>query len=283
MNARSPSVHLPVSLVVDSSSLRQKTLKIGQVGRALAIFRVEKVFIYDDTDSNVKDFKEEANLISTLLRYMDTPQYLRKTLFPYMEELQFAGLLPPLRTPHHPLQDERNEKGDFREAVVTESMGEESRLNLGLSERGIFEGELEEGSRVTVRLGEKLDENKRLVHIVDKEDIEEYWGFEISRSEGLAQSLSKTESDYIIGTSRRGQNLYEVVKGIKANNTDNLTVAFGGPYQGLFEICEKQGVNPEDRFDVMVNTIPNQGTKTVRSGEALVATLAELNLLFGRE
>jgi len=189
MNAKSPSVHLPVSLVADFSSLRQKTLKIGQVGRALAIFRVEDVFVYNDDDSNVKDRKEEANIIGTLLRYMDTPQYLRKTLFPYMDELQFAGLLPPLRTPHHPLQDERDENGDFREAVVTESTGEESRLNLGLSERGVFEGELEEGSRVTVRLGKKLEGNKRLVYIVDKEDIEEYWGFEISRSDGLAQRI----------------------------------------------------------------------------------------------
>lgn len=282
MNSKS-NVLLPASLTADASDLRQKTLKIGRFGRALSIFRVNQVFIYDDEDPRVEDQEKEASLITTLLRYQETPQYLRKALFPYMEELRFAGLLSPLRTPHHPLQDERNEEGDCREAVVLKSGENESRLNLGLSEEGVFEGELEEGSRVTVKLGEKLDEDRRLVHPAEKGDIDEYWGFEVSRADSLAQSLSKAKADYSIGTSRRGQNLYEAVGGIKTNSVDSVAVAFGGPYWGLFEICEGQGVDPDDLFDVMVNAIPQQGTATVRSEEALVATFAIMNVMFGRK
>jgi predicted SPOUT superfamily RNA methylase MTH1 len=54
---------------------------------------------------------------------------------------------------------------------------------------------------------------------------------------------------------------------------------FGGPYGGLFEICSSQGVDIS-RFDFVVNVIPNQGTATVRTEEALLATLAILNVMF---
>lgn len=270
------SVHLPASLLADFSTLRHKTWKVGQVGRFLAIFRVEEVFLYNDEDEHVNS-GEEVSLIRTLLEYMETPQYLRKIVFPYMGELKFAGVLPPLRTPHHPLKDENNQEGDVRQAAVLEKGKGESRLALGLEEEGFFKGELEEKKRVTVRLGEKLSENKRLVELVDKGEVEEYWGFSVNIAENLAQSLSKAKTDYNIGTSRYGENLYEAIEGIKSNETSKLTVAFGGPYQGLFEICDKQGVAPDDLFDVMLNSIPEQGTSTVRTEEALIATLAILN------
>ncbi len=277
------SVHLPVSLVADFSELRMKTLKIGQVGRFLAIFGVDKVFVYDDGAEQVEGVEDEASIIVNLLRYMETPQYLRKDLFPHMEELQFVGILPPLRTPHHPLQDERNEAGDIREAVVIGSEDGQSRLNIGLSEEGVIDKELEEGDRLTVKLGEKIGGNKRNVQIVEKRNISKYWGYEVEKTKNLAQSLKKAKADYSIGTSRYGENLYEAVEGIKSNaDTNGLTIAFGGPYEGLFEICERQDVNSDDLFDNIINTVPEQRTETVRSEEALAATLAVLNVLLRR-
>ncbi len=74
-------VLLPSSLVADAPDLRQKTLKIGTIGRALAIFRVGKVCIYNDDDPHVKNQTSEVKIISTLLHYMETPQYLRKHVF----------------------------------------------------------------------------------------------------------------------------------------------------------------------------------------------------------
>ncbi|MFP4005865.1 MAG: putative RNA uridine N3 methyltransferase [Candidatus Hadarchaeia archaeon] len=273
---------LPISLTADAADLRQKTLKVGSVGRALAIFRVERVIIYDDSETRVKDLDKERELISTLLRYMETPQYLRKNIFPYMEELKYAGLLPPLRTPHHPLEEEKDEKGDFREAFVEESGERGSRLNIGLNEEGVFDGQLKEGSRITVELGRSLGEGKRKVRPVKKGKIREYWGYEVEYGGSLSQSLSKVKADYVIGTSRKGQNLYEALKGMKTNNNVAVAVVFGGPYQGLPEICNRQSADPKALFDVMVNTIPNQGVATVRTEEALTASLALLNVLIGR-
>jgi len=64
------------------------------------------------------------------------------------------------------------------------------------------------------------------------------------------------------------------------------TVAFGAPERGLPDIL---GISPgavgEDdhdetgRFDLWLNTVPNQGSDVVRTEEAMFATLACLNLM----
>ena len=48
-----------------------------------------------------------------------------------------------------------------------------------------------------------------------------------------------------------------------------MTILFGGPYRGL----------PEVRADINVNTIPGQCTETVRTEEAVMATLSIFNML----
>lgn len=271
------SVLLPASLVADSSDLRQMTFKVGMVGRALAIFRVVRVCIYNDDDPNVRDQERQARTIETLLSYLETPQYLRKFLFPHTGELRYAGLLSPLRTPNHPLQGERNQKGDYRDGVVIES-GKRSVLEIGLPMKGIYHGELPPKLRLTVRLGNREGNFVQVVP-VPREEIHEYWGFKISRAKSLTEGLKAVKSDYYIGTSRRGQNLYEAVQAIKSSKPRSMAVAFGGPYAGLFEICRRQGVEASALFDVIVNAVPNQGTATVRTEESLIATLSLLNAL----
>lgn len=274
-------VLLPSSLVTDAPDLRQKTLKIGSIGRALAIFRVGKICIYNDDYPHLKNQASEAGLISTLLNYMETPQYLRKLIFPRTKELRYAGLLPPLRTPHHPLADEKTAPGDYREAVVIDAGKRGSLLELGIRERGLTDKKLSVGERVTVRLDKSLGEGKRAIELIPRSKVGEYWGYEVLRAKTLAEALKVLTADYMIGTSRYGKNLNEAVHAIRSSNPRSVAVAFGGSYAGLFEICERQGVDAGKLFDVIINTIPNQGTATVRTEEALVATLALLNALTG--
>lgn len=279
VSERSLSIFIPASLTADMFNLKQKTLKIGQIGRALAIFRVREVWIYKDDDPKVHNQNDEAKLIATILRYMDTPQYLRKQLFPKMDELRYAGLLPPLRAPHHPLKDERVSEGDYREAVCLKASGEASILDLGLEEKGFTKEKLEPGKRLAVKLGERVSGSRRIVYPVKREETGEYWGFKVVLAEGLAEGLEGLKPDYAVGTSRYGQNFYETFKGIKINKIKSVAVAFGGPYAGLHEICGRRGIDPSELFDALVNTIPQQGTETVRTEEALIATLALLNVL----
>ena len=271
------SVLLPASLAIDSTDLRQKTLKVGQIGRALAIFCVDKVCIYNDDDPKVRSQAAEVKVIESLLSYMEAPQYLRKLLFPHTEELSYAGLLYPLRTPNHPLQDEKDQPGDYREGVVIEA-GKNSILEIGLAEKGVAEEKLRLGQRLTLRLG-KRSGNLISVAPVAWDEVPEYWGYDIVRAKSLSEGLKAVESDYYIGTSRRGQNLYKAVQAIKSSKPRSVAVAFGGPYAGLFEICKRQGVDVSELFDVIVNAVPNQGAATVRTEEALMATLSLLNAL----
>ena len=94
------SIAIPASLVSDIPHLREKTAKIGMVGRAAAIFGINEIIVFPDMPKR-KQYEEIA-LITTILSYMETPQYLRKRLFKIRPELRYAGVLPPLRTPHHP-------------------------------------------------------------------------------------------------------------------------------------------------------------------------------------
>jgi predicted SPOUT superfamily RNA methylase MTH1 len=272
------SVLLPASFLADADTLQSKTMKAGLIGRASAIFHVSKIIIYNDNDLRVSNQTAEAKLLSAFLQYMETPQYLRKMLFPMRGELRYVGLLPPLRTPHHPLGDEKANQGDHREAVVLSSSGNRSILDLGLPQKGVLNKRLRIGERVTIKLG-KLVGNEIEVELASKTDIGEYWGYEVKLSGNLVDALKEASADYVVGTSRHGQNLYEAVNTIKSSNPDSIAVVFGGPYAGLLEICKRQGIDAKELFDVVVNTIPNQGTVTVRTEEAFIATLALLNML----
>src|SRR5205807_731340 len=53
--------------------------------------------------------------MARILQYLETPQYLRKLLFPKHTDLSNAGLLNPLDSPHHVRADEET---PYREGVV---------------------------------------------------------------------------------------------------------------------------------------------------------------------
>ena len=101
-------VAIPDTSLIDCSDLRQKTAKVGLLARAMAVFRVERVIIYETGKLRSKA-KRDSDLLVRLFQFMDTPQYLRKRIFPMTPPLKFAGLLPPLRTRSHPLDSEPSE------------------------------------------------------------------------------------------------------------------------------------------------------------------------------
>ncbi|MEM2878621.1 MAG: RNA methyltransferase [Candidatus Hadarchaeales archaeon] len=274
------SVLIPASVVADSPDLAHMTFKIGLIGRALAIFRVSRVCIYLDDDPYVRNQVRERELVKLLLSYMETPQYLRKLLFPKRKELACAGMLQPLRTPHHPSQDEKNTEGSFREGAVIETSGGKSILDIGLQQKGFFSGVLKRGERVTVRLGKPKGRDLIEVVPVKPDETGEYWGYEVTTADGLKEGLEKLDGDVNIGTSRYGRNLYEGIRGIKEGRK-SVTIAFGGPYAGLQEICRRQGIKASEVFDVMINAVPGQGTRTVRTEEAIIITLGIVNALTG--
>ena len=116
---RERAILIPSSLTMESRDRRESTLKVGQIARAAAVFRMNRIVIYRDPEFN------DSRFITMVLRYMDTPQYLRRMLIPRREELRHVGMLPPLRTPHHPInsKSESLKIGEFRVGAVVESVG----------------------------------------------------------------------------------------------------------------------------------------------------------------
>ncbi|MGI0036243.1 MAG: putative RNA uridine N3 methyltransferase, partial [Nitrososphaera sp.] len=68
-------VAIPDSALSDEQTKRDKSIKIAQFARACSIFRVNRIYIFHDALSQFE--KEDANLLKTVLRFLDTPQYLR--------------------------------------------------------------------------------------------------------------------------------------------------------------------------------------------------------------
>jgi hypothetical protein len=85
-----------------------------------------------------------------------------------------------------------------------------------------------------------------------------------------------------IAAARLGASFKEVEDKISAkwSSAHHVLVAFGAPSRGLHEIVKEEGAKLEAIVDFVVNTIPQQGTATVRTEEALLASLAILNVRF---
>jgi len=275
------SVAIPASLVSDIPHLREKTLRIGLIGRALAIFRVDEIIIYPDIPS--QDQTKDAALIEAILSYMETPQYLRRLLFKIRPELRYVGILPPLRTPHHPTQNRKRDLkiGECREGVVISSDKRGIHINIGV-ESPIFVPNIQvkTNSRVTVRIREK--EKQLIGELADPDEIQVYWGYKVNVSKfSLSRLLKDQRYGLVIATSRRGDPIMKIADKLsdRWKRSKHVLVAFGSPTQGLQEIVKQEGIKLERTAHFIVNTVPNQGVKTVRTEEALYATLAILNTL----
>jgi hypothetical protein len=276
------SIAIPASVISDTPHLREKTSKIGLVGRAAAIFRVDEIIIYPDNPK--VNQTADMDLIATLLAYMETPQYLRKRLFKLRPELQYAGILPPLRTAHHPLNRKmKNLKvGEYREGVTLSRTKEGTLIDIGVEQPALIPNkQLPMEKRFTVKITKV--EKRVEVELANRDEIPTYWGYIVTAERHSLGKLVRSRGfDLTVATSKRGVPFANVAEKIaeKWKKADSILVAFGAPSQGLYEIVKNEGLNLDDVVDFVVNTIPIQGTETVRTEEALFASLAILNMQF---
>jgi len=270
------SVALPASLTMEVPHLREKTARIGLIARALAIFRVDEVIIYSDDQSEKAQI--EGTLLEQLLSYQETPQYLRKLLFKRSPEYEFAGTLPPLRTPNHPDRSPPD-GGEVRDAVVLQS-GEKSQVDAGFGAPVTIPVRLKNLDRVTIRITRV---SPRLeAELVNPRELAIYWGFRVSRRNvRLAELVKSRREDLTISTSREGTDIRQILKELtlRWNSASSSILLFGSPREGISEILARDKTNVSQVADFDLNTIPEQGAETVRTEEALLATLSALNIL----
>ena len=278
MPKKKVSIAIPASIVSDVPHLREKTSKVGLVGRAAAIFRVDEIIVYPDYPR--VNQAADIDLITTLLAYMDTPQYLRKKLFTLKPELRYAGVLPPLRTPHHPLNRKMNKLnvGDYREGVTLSKRKNGVLVDIGVEKPAFIpKKRLRIGKRITLRVT-KVDKRVE-IEPASRHEIPGYWGYTVAAEKLPFGKMVKTRGfDLTVATSKHGVPFSKVAGRIADRWEDGqILVAFGAPTQGLYEIVEQEGLDLEEIVDFVVNTIPVQGTETIRTEEALIASLAVLS------
>ena len=205
MDKKKLAIAIPASTISDTPHLREKTAKIGSIGRAAAIFRIEEIIVYPDNPH--ANQVQDLGFIALLLNYLETPQYLRKRLFKIEPDLQFAGILPPLRTPHHPLSGKLRDLkvGEYREGLVLSQAKEGLLVDIGIEQPAVLrETQHAIGERLTlqvINVGSRVE-----VQAVNREDVPSYWGFRVRvEKRSFVQFAKDRDFDLTIATARTGR------------------------------------------------------------------------------
>jgi len=272
------TVLVPSSLVREAPDQREATSKLGIVARAAAVFRVDRLVVFPDPLGD--DGEWGGDFVATVLGYATTPPYLRKEVWGRRRELGFAGVLPPLRV--LPRAGSGSDgSGSLRQGIVTEVGSDRRvRVNCGLQHPVsllVPDGmSVAEGARVAVRVASRRPVRARLT-------AEPLPGPTVERAD-LTTALDRSDAGLRVGTSRHGVPLTVGRLGglVDRVERDGFTVAFGAPGRGLPAMLgvEPTALGDPDAtgFDRWLNTMPDQGSETVRTEEATFATLAALTL-----
>ncbi|KAI9298304.1 DUF171-domain-containing protein [Neoconidiobolus thromboides FSU 785] len=307
------SVAIPGSIVANAQSQELRTYLVGQIARALVVFNVDEVVVYNDNLSPIEAqnaYKEVASDLSgtfepanniqnpdlfmaRVLQYLETPQYLRKQLFPIHKDLQFAGLLNPLDCPHHLRSSEISR---FREGIILNKPIKQNKGSFaycGLKKELSLDKSIKPGTRVTVEIDEQdRDFNaikssyirgKVVSYKKPREEDGIYWGYQVRHASNLSnvfdQSPYKGGYDLKIGTSERGESIDSFHS--KMPEFNHLIIVFGG-VAGIEAAVDADqslqiaGDEASSLFDFWINTCPSQGSRTIRTEEAILVTISAL-------
>ena len=262
------SVAIPTSALSDESLKIDKTRKISMLARACAIFKVDTIYIYHQGEN-----KADAALITMILRYLETPQFLRRRLFPKLNDLKFAGVLQPLKIPSHitPVNSKKIIRGDIREGIVVSIKGKRF-VDVGINQLVPFFGSTVTGKRVTVQF--KEGHPNFSVKEISADQIPTYWGYAVKERANLYSLLSEWGGDTII-TSRKGKTATKQQISKYTDSERDTLVVFGSPEKGVHEIIGAKMRNVQNARTL--NFFPDQATQTVRLEEAVLGTLAIIN------
>jgi len=270
----SVTVAIPSSVLEVEPGLLLKTLRVHQIIRYSSIYGVSRIALYKDPFTSPGAHERYVQLFGKLHRYLLTPPYLRRKLIPLDPDLRYVGLLDPLRLKAYNVS-KHGVVGEIRIGLL-----EGSRVDVGLKELFILENPSEctsiKNGMVIVELTSLNPPTAKCV------DFKPYMGPELEVYASLTEVVDEYaekhgEKTLILATSRFGR-----VPSIKTltelSKQDSILVLFGAPRYGLYEIARAEGFNLEDRVADVWNTIPGQCVKTVRTEEALIATLAIINM-----
>jgi methyltransferase len=325
------SIALPGSILdnaVHKSAELQASLAC-QVARAAAVFCIDEIIVFREGPRSADE--DSTDTLALLLRYMDTPQYLRRHLFPVSEKLKNVGSLNPLNLPNH---FAKADTPRWRDGVAVPSgrsfVGRSKHdsdqtakkdalvsryVDVGLQRLVEVDQQVPLFDRVTVDLfasGESYSAcpGKYLFGQIAHRSAPRlqrglYWGYTIRVADSLLEALrcsaaeeceDKKECyyDLVVGTSERGAPIgghpdAPVLTQCAFPEFSRGLIVFGGVH-GLehsarcdMKLMERNigtssadALPVDDLFDFYVNTCPRQGSRTIRTEEAIPISLAVL-------
>ncbi|XP_046738655.1 putative methyltransferase C9orf114 homolog [Diprion similis] len=298
-NVSTVSIAVPGSILDNAQSPELRTYLAGQIARAACIYKIDEVIVFDDMGEVLEEEKKKLRhdetfgevrvgclQLARILQYLECPQYLRKYFFPLHKDLQYAGVLNPLDAPHHLRQQDESV---FREGIVTNKpikVGRGSQVNVGLLNDVTIDKVLASGLRVTVKIPAEQKNPKKLKGIVVPPSMPRahtgiYWGYSVRIANNLTQVITdspyKEGYDLTIGTSDKGTSVDDIASNSLAYN--HVLIVFGG-LTGLEAALEADPLLNEDDpsilFDKYLNVCPEQGSRTIRTEEAVLLSLGEL-------
>ena len=267
-------VAIPDTVLEEHDSIREKTAKLGQIARYCSLFGVDTIRVFHDPRG-----RGESNFMKKVLEYLETPQYLRRRLFPLSEDLRFAGLLPPLRIPSHvaKVPVSRLQPGEFREAVV---LADGFSVDAGLDVPVTLRKKEAPQRRVTVKITSASPSGVQGM-TVDRREVKTYWGYSVEVS-GSGTLLADSVFPLKVATSRHGDPIARVARSLRIDlqGAKGVMLLFGSPSRGLFDSV---GKDLRSRVNYVVNLFPEQNVVTARSEEAILSALYLVGLLASPE
>ncbi|KEI38349.1 uncharacterized protein L969DRAFT_18362 [Mixia osmundae IAM 14324] len=305
------SIALPGSILLNAQTPELRTILAGQIARSCAIFNVDEIIVFHEptfspssengheqkrmrgkyrqtAEEESQSTAQADEMLVKILTYLETPQYLRKALIPMHSALRQAGILPPLDMPHHLRRDDPS---PFREAVVLshDDDGRSVQIDIGLRDpvraRTKSSALPERGTRVTAHYTNA--EWSLVSPLLPRELLGISWGYRVRHVSQIsrifldpAHGQPNEEYDLVIGTSERGQPLQSALDSFPPH-PKHVLIVLGG-LAGLeltIGADEDTGLTAEtalDLFDHWINLCPHQGSRTIRSEEALPIALATL-------
>ncbi|KAI0125371.1 putative RNA methyltransferase [Xylariales sp. AK1849] len=302
------SVAIPGSVISTCRRDDQRIAVINQISRALAVMSIDEVVIFDDSPPEQRSRNVDPNsyladtdpcgYVEHLLNYVEVPPFMRKALIPFHPNLKGAGLLESLDMPHHPNPADWL---PYREGVTTSEGargGKGTVVDVGAKDKITIDEDIPPNHRVTIRISEDDSSHGEATHPnVPRTEGGYFWGYSIRRCKSLSAIFEECTFDggydLSIGTSERGRPIPDAFPESKKKEPikfNHLLVVFGGP-RGLEYAAENDAALQEmgiirgktkELFDHWVDILPGQGSRTIRTGEALFIGLTGLRRLWDR-
>ena len=291
------SIALPGSVVENAQNHELRSFLVAQVARAATIFHVDEIVIFGAASDKREPKRTPASVfMARLLQYLECPQYLRRMLFPVHPDLRAVGILPPIDATHHP---RAHEAIAYREGVARD---DGATALIGLQSAAPLDRKVPAGSRLTVRMPTRGGPNAPVVKptaaspavVVAPSEPREaaglHWGFAVRVADTLpavwTECPYERRYDLAIGTSDKGTAEW-AESDFEFPRFEHALLVFGG-VEGLEPVVaadaelSARGVTAPELFDHYFNLCPEQGSRTIRTEEALLVGLTALRPLIQR-